>query len=85
MPDDGRCFTDAELLRAGQQVEGWLPLDAGNAGIRTETRELYRPSGAGATRPAEIGIGTIIYAAGLALLAVALWQALRIARHRQAP
>ncbi len=73
VPADGRWFTYVEFSHNGETVEAWLPLDAGSDGTLTQTRQLYRPAGAGdSVSVAQIGYGALIYLAGFALLALGL-------------
>jgi hypothetical protein len=70
---DGRWFVYAELRRDGQDVETWLPIDAGNAETLTEDRDLYVPAQARpSSRPVQFAAGAAIYTAGLALLGAAV-------------
>lgn len=78
VPADGRWFVYAELRRAGQGAETWLPVQAGQPTSHTETRQLYLPAQTRpATRGIEIGAGAAIYAIGLGLLGCALLAARR--------
>lgn len=73
VPADGRWFTYVEFSLNGESVEAWLPLDAGSEGTLTQSRQLYRPAGAGDNvGAAQIGYGGLIYLAGFALLVIGL-------------
>lgn len=73
VPADGRWFTYVEFSHNGEPVEAWLPLDAGNDDTLTQTRELYRPTGAGdSIGLAQASYGSVIYLAGFALLILGL-------------
>jgi hypothetical protein len=74
-PTDDRWFTYVELRDGTKDLEAWLPLNADRTATTTQRRDLYRPAHAGATRTTEITAGTLLYAAGLALLALPIWLA----------
>ena len=82
LPEQGRWFVYVEFGRAGETVEAWLPVDSGWQGTSTAERELYVPAGTQPPTATQITSGTVIYAVGLALLALALIQTRGIARHR---
>jgi hypothetical protein len=75
VPTGDRWFIYAELRDGTGDLEAWLPLDASRTTTTTQRRDLYRPAHAGATRTTEITAGTLLYAAGLALLALPIWLA----------
>ena len=65
----GRWFTYVELDDNGRRAEAWLPVDAGVAGHRAQSRTLYRPAGSSpGHRSAEIAAGAPIYLAGFLIL-----------------
>lgn len=84
LPGGGRWFVYAELTKAGQPAETWLPAYPARAATVTATRLAYRPAQAppGPARRSETAVGAAIYAAGLALLGWALVTAGRVARRR---
>jgi hypothetical protein len=75
VPTGDRWFTYLDLRDSGGDLEAWLPLPAGRPATLVEHRDLYRPARAGRARPVETATGTVLYAAGLALLALAVWLA----------
>lgn len=85
LPDEGRWFVYIEFTRDGEPVEAWLPVESELQGTTFADRELYVPAGTQAPTTAQIASGVAIYAAGLALLGLALMQTRRTVRRRQIP
>jgi hypothetical protein len=77
LPRTGRWFVYAELRAAGELGETWLPVPVDQHTTRTERRPLYRPAGSPGTSTGEIVTGVAIYAGGLALLGLSIWQCRR--------
>jgi len=73
LPDDGRWFVYAELRVDGQDVETWLPIRSDAATRLTQTRDVYVPAGAESrVGPVQLGAGAVVYALGLAVLALSV-------------
>jgi len=77
LPATGHWFIYAELRVSGQPAETWLPALTDRADTHTEQRSLYRPAGFSTTTTAEAVTGVAVYAFGLALLVLSMWQSRR--------
>lgn len=85
LPEEGRWFVYVEFTRAGEPVEGWLPVDPGWQGTSSAQRDLYMPAGTQPPTATQIASGAAIYALGLTLFGLALIQTRRIVRRRHSP
>lgn len=82
LPEGGRWFVYAEFFQDGEPAEAWLSVKVGAVDRIEQTRVLYRPSGnAEDLSWAQVIVGSLVYALGLALLAVGV----RAVRARRQP